>query len=324
MRLINLVSITHHAIQTDTLGSPSAKFGKSISNVRFTLPFLVLVGISMRNKLMGVDTIALSSDNYFSSVSSEQFAAAVLGFLTYRIPLFLRQLLPLVFDSAGTLLPGSAGVALQLLQGSKEREKGEDDSPTTMPPLFEEQLKPVLLVCGPRATGKTTLVKKLVEEGGGKFVEPRWSDRVKEGPSFELMEERGQILVLDESTRYGLSKANILDATDLQKGQVAVVDASVDLARKIATLLEVRVIGVWVGLDSLEKFKARLEAQVESGELKIPSDESRDSFLRAKIREVIKDIEYGVISGLFEFTLLNDDVDQSLRELKAAAEYCFK
>ena len=49
----------------------------------------------------------LSLDNTFNSVSKEQFRAAMLGFLTYRLPLFASQLLPLVGESAGMVLPGS-------------------------------------------------------------------------------------------------------------------------------------------------------------------------------------------------------------------------
>jgi hypothetical protein len=61
-------------------------------------------------------------------VSKEQFAAVVLGLITYRIPLFLRQLLnPLIFYRSGdsstnaTFLPGSAGIALKIMQNAKKK-----------------------------------------------------------------------------------------------------------------------------------------------------------------------------------------------------------
>ena len=47
------------------------------------------------------------------------------------------------------------------------------------------------------------------------------------------------------------------------------------------------------------------------------------SFLLAKVRQVVKDIEFGVVSGVFEFTSFNEDIDKSVRQLNEAAEYCF-
>ena len=61
-----------------------------------------------------------------------------------------------------------------------------------------------------------------------------------------------------------------------------------------------------------------------SREISIPEDETRESIVRAKIREIVRDIEYGIVSGVFEFTILNDDPEDSLKQLKAAAEYSFK
>jgi hypothetical protein len=58
--------------------------------------------------------------------------------------------------------------------------------------------------------------------------------------------------------------------------------------------------------------------------VQISDDETEDSIIRAKVREIVKDIEYGIVSGIFEFTILNDNPDDSIKELRAAAEYCFK
>ena len=87
---------------------------------------------------------------------------------------------------------------------------------------------------------------------------------------------------------------------------------------------DIRVVGVWVGLDTLDKFEGRLEAQVQTGDLVVAEDETPESAVRAKLRQIVKDIEYGVVSGVFEFTILNDDVEKSYAQLKEAANYCFK
>ena len=109
-----------------------------------------------------------------------------------------------------------------------------------------------------------------------------------------------------------------------EKQKAVVIDADVELAKRLASLEGARIIGVWVGLDSIEKIQTRIEMQLESGQIKIPPGETRDGILRSRVKQIVQDIEYGVISGIFEFTILNDDLEQSTQEIKAAAEYCFR
>ena len=189
--------------------------------------------------------------------------------------------------------------------------------------LVTPALKPILLVCGPSGTGKTSLVRRLIDDGEGKFVRPQMVDKIAEGPRFEMMESRGQILKMIDS-RYGVSADGILNVADSSKGQVVVVDADVELAEKLSKLSGARIIGVWVGLDSLDKLKDRFKTQIASKQIRVPPGETEESVIRGKIRKVIKDIEFGVVSGMFDFTILNDDFEQSVVELKEAAEYCFK
>ena len=337
------------SIKTDTIGSDGGKLGKDVSNFRFVLPAVVLVGIAIRNLALG-DASPLGASgptNMFSTVTQEQFACAMIGFLTYRIPLFVGQLAPVFGDSAGSLLPGSAGMAFQMAQEAKAaREAGETLGEADSP--FGKDLTPVLLVCGPPGTGTTSLVQRLIAEDD-RFVAPKLVDRVKDPATFERLETREEFLKLDDSGRYGLTAQGVLTAAasaeeearaaaaaeasgeeeedtaaaDKNFGKVVVVDADVDLAKKLRQLPGSRLIGVWVGLDSMEKFEANLKKQIESGELTIPEGETEESVIRAKVKEIVQNIEYGVVSGMFEFTILNDDIDTSMVELKKAAEYCF-
>lgn len=166
----------------------------------------------------------------------------------------------------------------------------------------------------------------LCNDNDGRFVEPEWTDRSATGARFEVMERRGEFLKKEPSGRFALSKESVLNAATktAEKKQVVVVDADIELAKRLAGLAGVRIVGVWVGLDSIEKIQNRIRSQMEAGEIKIPPNESEDSILRSRVKQIVKDIEYGVISGIFEFTILNDDLDQSIKELKAAAEYCFR
>jgi len=96
-------------------------------------------------------------------------------------------------------------------------------------------------------------------------------------------------------------------------------------------------------LNSVQDFEYNLKQQLQDGTLVIPPDEynNEESYLRAKIKEIISEIDYGLGSGIFEFTILNsinsNDKDtndptttttttksSSLLELKEAASYAFK
>eukprot|EP00573_Skeletonema_grethae_P013318 CAMPEP_0201710164 /NCGR_PEP_ID=MMETSP0578-20130828/58488_1 /ASSEMBLY_ACC=CAM_ASM_000663 /TAXON_ID=267565 /ORGANISM="Skeletonema grethea, Strain CCMP 1804" /LENGTH=539 /DNA_ID=CAMNT_0048199183 /DNA_START=6 /DNA_END=1625 /DNA_ORIENTATION=- len=311
-------------IKTDTVGSADAKLGSNVSNLRFVFPGLVLVGVALNNKMSG-DSNPVSTPGLFSTVTPQQFGAAMAGFLTYRVPLFVSQLSPVISESATEMIPGSAGMAVRLAQDAKKR--GVDMS------LLEDKsadgLTTVFLVCGPEATGKTTLVNKLLESDS-RFVRPALVDQIEDGVKFERLQQKGEFLQVDQSGRYGLPKEGVLQAAeqapDSENGEqkVVVVDADVELAKKMVGVSGARLVGVWIGLDDLDKFESRLKMKISSGLVPIPEDETEDTVLRAKVRQVVKDIEFGVVSGLFEFTILNEDIDDSLTQLKDAASYCFK
>ena len=315
-------------IKTDTVGSVDAKLGANVSNLRFVFPALVLIGVAINNVVLNEGgSNPVVNAGLFSTVTPEQFGAAMIGFLTYRIPLFVGNLFPVLFDTtADVVLPGSAGMAVRMAAEAKQR--GVDVSALDGTDNAEDGLVTVLLVSGPEGSGKSTLVNRLLEEDD-RFVRPVMNDRIVDGIKFELMEQRDEFLTMDESGRYGLSKDGVLQAAseasgDSDSSKVVVIDADVPLAKKLANLPEARLIGVWVGLDSREKFEDRLKSKIRSGSITVSEGETEDSLVRAKMKQAIKDIEYGVVSGVFEFTILNDDIDESVKELKEAAEYCFR
>jgi guanylate kinase len=265
-----------------------------------------------------VDDDILAQGRIFSTVKINQFADVAVGFLTYRIPLFLRQLQPMFSDASDIALPGSAGVVMGMMKSEEKGIASISDASDV-----KQELKPVLLVCGPNGTGKTSLVDRLIADSDGKFVRPKLVDRVAEGVRYEILESKGGVL-REIDLRYSLTAEGILNGADSSKGQAVVIDADTDLAEKLKGVAGARIIGVWVGLDSLDKLKDRFRAQIQAKSIKVPSGETDETFIRGKIRKVVKDIEFGVVSGMFEFTILNDDFEQSVAELKEAAQYCFK
>lgn len=333
------------SIKTDTLASPDRKLGSNVSNLRFLMPVLVVVGVAVYNQ-MNLDTGAPAKDNPFDRMTSEQFGAAILGFLTYRIPLFLGQLQEALQSDkdgdAASLLPGSAGVALQLAKG---------DASQATSALDEDDLIPVLLISGPQATGRDELVQALLA-ADDRVVSPILVDKLSDGVTFERLNSRNEFLDVDQEERFGLTKDGILQAAatalvaadssttaDDSAGEAApslssqkkvvVVNADVALAQKLAASLSgSRLIGVWIGLDSVQEFERRIEAQIDQGLIPIEDEEdetvTRETVIRGRIKEIVKEIDFGLSSGIFEFTILNKDPAQSFKELKEAVGYCFK
>jgi len=304
------------SIKTDTLGSQDAKLGKGVANLRFFMPVLVIVGVALYNKSLG-DNNPVQSDDPFDTVTPEQFACVVLGFLTYRIPLIFTNILDAFKDETGELaLPGSAGVAIKMAQSQSE--------PTGVL-TNEDTAIPVLVVSGPQATGRSQLVEKLIAGGNGRYIRPKMVDQVKEGVTFERLQNRGEILKTDATGRYGMTLEGILTATEGSDSKsVVVVDADVELAKKLTKLTGAMLIGVWVGLNSVAEFEERIGNMVDSGEIAVPEDETRESVVRARVREVVQEIEFGISSGIFEFTILNENEADSLKQLQEAANYSFK
>ena len=310
------------SVKTDTIASPEAKMGKGVSNLRFAMPLIVMMGVALYNQSRG-EASPVAGKGTFDYVTAEQFGAAILGFLTYRIPLFAVQLQEAFVDTQnsnntkepGLTLPGSVGMALKMAQTSAaDAEKAA---------TVNRGLPTILLVSGPQATGRTELVKRLVAQGEGRFVEPTKIDQLSDPAIYERLSQRGELLT---EGRYGITKDGILSSAGsaMKDNAVVIVDASVEMSKKLTRIPGLRIIGVWVGLNSVDEFEKRLSQAIDTGTIAIEEDETRESTIRNKIREVVKEVEYGISSGVFEFTVLNDNEEASLKQLKEAAAYCFK
>jgi hypothetical protein len=351
----SLVYLFLLTVKTDTMAG-NERLGKNIANLRFAMPLLVLVGVSLYNASRGENNPVVQGGQggiLFETVTAEQFAAAIIGFLTYRLPLFFIQIQE-AFQGGndneesssgkgggGIRLPGSAGIALQVLTGGGDKAAAASSggSSASLSGLVDsEQLPTVFLVSGPQFTGRPALVQRFIQEGEGKFVEPQKVDRVQDGAVFERLEQRGEFISIDPTGRFGLTRKSVKDAAlqaaaaavsssesdDPPQSKVAVISADVELAKKIVQISGIRLVGVWVGLNSVKEFEDRLGQEIDSGKLVIPEDETRETVIRSKIRDIVKEIEYGISSGIFEFTILNDNDDTSLAQLREAATYCFK
>ena len=318
----SLVYLFLLSLKTDTLaGGGDNGFAQKISNLRFGMPVLVIFAVALYNQSLGDTNPVGTSGILLKYVTAEQFAAAVVGFLTYRLPLFVVQIQS-AFETdgdAGVTLPGSAGIALQMIA---------QDSPVATPTSTTtsslEDLPTVLLISGPQATGRSELVQQLVATDD-RFIKPTFVDNVQDAATYERLDQRSELLTVVDG-RYGLTASNLIASAKkaATSDKVVVVDADVPLAQQLTKVAGLRLVGVWVGLDSVQDFETRLNADIATGMIRIPDDETAESVIRARIKEIVKEIEYGLSSGIFEFTVLNRDPAASVQQLQRAGSYCFK
>jgi len=372
---------------TDQVGNEGSTRGDLLSSLRFAVPILLLGGISLERWVFGAHDQFL-----FSLMPQDQFLAAVGGFLSYRIPLLFTEikngLSGGLQDQLGELLPGSIGKSVALANSYR---RANDD----MSGVLDSEICRVLLVSGPKGTGRSELVNRLmlnVKDGGADgasasggagsaskqtaklsltappvaTTRPPRVGEAEQGAftfldrlSFERQQREGGVIATfdddkrgggggagsgdggfkEEGELFGLRLADVLNAGS--NGRVCVIDApSTAFADKIALALEqradVRLAGAWVSLNTLEDFEARLEESAlpaadnansqeeeeeeeEEGEKGSGGAGGGEQAMRDSLKGVISDIEWGVLSGLFEFTVINDDPARALAELRQAA-----
>ena len=312
------------SLKTDTIAAGGdTRLAQRLSNLRFVTPVFVFLGVALYNQSLG-DANPASGDKLFAWITSRQFTAAAAGFLTYRLPLFFVQI-QAAFEtdndeqtrgSSGISLPGSAGVALQMLT--------EDSPAADTSVLTVEELPTVFLISGPQATGRSALVDQLVATDN-RVIRPSLVDKVQDAATYERLEQRDELLSVT-GDRYGLTAEKLINSAKeaAANNQVVIVDASVALAQQLAKVRGLRLVGVWVGLESVKDFEQNLEKDIASGIIPIPDDETPESVIRARIKQIVKEIEYGLGSGVFEFTVLNRNADDSIMQLREACNYCFK
>lgn len=248
-----------------------------------------------------------------SFLPRDEFVAAAAGVLVYRLPILAREIARVDRDEVLELAPGSVGVA------ARARREQQRNTPVA---TTRNALKTVLVLCGPPATGKTTLAKALVA-ADDRFVRATWAP-AEDDPLDPLATRRD--VVVDSSDGL-LTREELLDRPD---GKVAVVDCDVDAAKQLLGIRGARLVGVWVSLDSLEDLETRLQqAEVERALRTNPTDtdllaEKVNANVRGRLASIVEDIDFGVTSDLFEFTIINDkSIDDALAALTKAVKYVF-
>lgn len=109
--------------------------------------------------------------------------------------------------------------------------------------ILADDLTTVFVVSGPAATGKTELCTKLIEVSDGKLVGPTYLDKIADPITFEQLESRGELLSVDSSGRYTLTKDTVMNTAGTfknedgeEKDQILVIDADVALTKKLTQI----------------------------------------------------------------------------------------
>mmetsp|Transcript_34922 Transcript_34922/g.44543 ORF Transcript_34922/g.44543 Transcript_34922/m.44543 type:complete len:554 (-) Transcript_34922:290-1951(-) len=302
--------------KADSVGRPSS-VDDQLGNSRFFLPFLLIGVLALKHAVFH----DYETQSFLQTVPKDQFGAAILGFLSYRIPLLFREISSAADgDELLSLMPGSIGQAAKLAKDQKNAPK---------PKAIAKEV-PVVLVSGPKLLGRTQLVSRFIQQDS-RFFTPTWvTDRPADDSSFNFvqseefqkLEESGAFMSTYEEGgyNYGLRGDDLKDAT--AEGKVCILDASPSLVRSALKVEGISIIAIWVSLDTLDAIEARI-----SNSLQGLQEELGDRFstrFQTEVDGAIKDIEFAVKSGLFEFTIINDDEDKALNKLKEAAEYSFR
>lgn len=103
--------------------------------------------------------------------------------------------------------------------------------------------------------------------------------------------------------------------------QVCVIDADLALVKALTGVGDLALIGVWVSLDSIEAIEERIRSALIAGGAKEDSP-TLDADVRGLVRQAVEDIEYGVMSGVFDFTAINNsDEEESMETVRRAVEF---
>lgn len=314
---------------------------RDFSGARLGPPVLAFVFVALYHVLQDPASV-----HAFQLVPRDEFVATTAGVLSYRAPLLYRELgSELGSDDVINALPGSLATAARMV---KTPQVGEE------PALDGMAANTVLVLCGPPGAGAANLAARLLR-ADDRFVAPRWTRvadpdqdmrRFADGYSEDRhIFDPPDVVASDSVTRMQIDNAandfavdrnswvlrteELLGRTD---AKVPVIACDVTTAKQLEDLEGARLIGVWVSVDNLNILEdtltreeaRRLLAADPDQDPKILAPAIADT-VRAKLVSVVDDIDFGITSPMFEFTVLNAAVesDAAFAKVERAARYVF-
>mmetsp|Transcript_69 Transcript_69/g.229 ORF Transcript_69/g.229 Transcript_69/m.229 type:complete len:606 (-) Transcript_69:101-1918(-) len=227
---------------TDTLGRRS-KFDDALALSRFFVPVGLVAGLAAKRVVLdGAPLVQSNGELPLGLVPMDQFAAAMIGFLVYRIPLLIRELGPATQGiDIGGMRPGNLGKGADEIQstitaGARVGGKGatgDSDAPgqtvtlnevVSAAPKAEDGLGPtananerltVMLMAGPAGSGIFDVADWVERKNPEKVAVPKWVEAAELGAErFAAAEENGRFFLVrgEGETRRGLRLEDLLAA----------------------------------------------------------------------------------------------------------------
>ena len=293
-------------LKTDSITTGDEEsFPSKLSNFRlgaFALPFIF---VSLNNVLGGSDVVIKDALN---TITPYQYFYIILGLLTYRIPMILRDIVPVVRDDIGfELNAGSLGIANEII--AKKQDEFDTSRSQSSGASSSKTGSTLVLVSGARGFIKEGLVEAIIDKDFKGAVEN--VDIIPyDSPSY------AQMLQNDELIQYKSSGG--ITRKSLESKGVKVIQCDVDFVQTVLKSVDARVIGVWVSGESMDYIKDQIINNYENGDMPVKSSNTKDEadLLQTAtttssdgvvdMEGVKQDIEYALVSGVFEFTALMD------------------
>lgn len=273
-------------------------------------------------------------------IPPEQFLAMALGVLTHRLPLLARELQAIAATGAAeagltgtapdaraganlptsgslvagaSMLTGAARAAEEARIAKAQREAAAREAASRRRPI---------VISGPSAVGKSTLIRRLLAELGGGlgFCVSTTTRAPRAGEvdgvdyvfvskdKFENLLEQGGFVEWVQGgngTYYGTAVSEIQRVADSQ-GKAAVLDLDVKGAAAVRAVDGLDPCCVFISPPSLYELEARLRAR---------GTESEEE-MAYRMRRASSEIEAAATLRIFEHYLINDDLEKTYAELK--------
>ena len=277
----------------------------------------------------------------FGVLPKEQFGGAVVGFLTYKAPLFVRQIWKALTElsrnedsqaplTAGAMPTGSLGMAVRLAQSRiKSAEKKAEEEQTAAGKAAEaaKNAAGLVVLCGPSGVGKSTLIARLLQDAPTEYgfsvsctTRPPRAGEVDGvdytflgDDAFSGMIERGEFVEWAQvgGQRYGTSVAGVQAVS--AGGKVCLLDLDVQGVQALTASTagdDLQPYCIWVAPPSLDALRARLRGR---------GTEDGDEIER-RIQRATEEIEVSLTANYFDKIILNDDLEAAYSALRQALD----
>uniref|UniRef100_A0A0A9YK07 guanylate kinase n=1 Tax=Lygus hesperus TaxID=30085 RepID=A0A0A9YK07_LYGHE len=185
-----------------------------------------------------------------------------------------------------------------------------------------DELKKLLVICGPSGSGKSSLIKRLFDEVPNTFGfsvshttrQPRPGEQHGIDYYFSTKEDilkgvdNGEFLETASfsGNMYGTSYSSVKNV--ISSGKICILDIEMQGVIQVKQRQDLNPVTVFVKPPSLEILEERLRKR---------GTETEES-LRRRLDTAKKEMEYGAVPGNFQVVVVNDDLDRCYTEFKDA------